>query len=581
MRLALALVLLAACGCGDDDATPLDAALSCADRCDDGLYCNGVETCDERDVCRGGAPPCAEGARCVEAEDTCVTSCETPDADGDGVEARECGGEDCDDSDDSVYPGATEVCDPEGVDEDCDPSTFGDRDVDGDGEISYRCCNGERCGRDCDDTREAATPGAVEVCNLRDDDCDGSVDEEVALNGFADRDGDLHGDPDAPLSGCAGWAGITSSNLDCDDENPARHGAQVEVRDGVDNDCDTRVDEMPGEVVWYRDADGDGFGDARVATVRSDAPVEGHVLLGTDCDDSDAARSPITAERCNGRDDDCDPRSTYPLGRNDDEDDDRDGWPDARCPDVAAADRDCDDEDPSVHPRAAERCDGRDQDCDGTVDEACDVPVDAGVDAGGCDGLCDDADAVLNDCGCPAAGQSCAPLSSSLFGCASRGVVAAGGTCAVSADCAPGHECRDTRCIELCAPLDTACTGDRLCSRALSPAGYFATVPPGLGLCTDACDPIANVGCPSGQTCSIAAHMLGYFAYCRPVLGSPLPVGSDCGITTECDDGLTCESVEGNRRCRDVCGPECPGGLACGPVAEFTDGAPFRFCWPL
>ena len=66
-----------------------------------------------------------------------------------------------------------------------------------------------------------------------------------------------------------------------------------------------------------------------------------------------------------------------------------------------------------------------------------------------------------------------------------------------------------------------------------------------------------------------------------PVLGSPLPVGSDCGITTECDDGLTCESVEGNRRCRDVCGPECPGGLACGPVAEFTDGAPFRFCWPL
>ena len=153
--------------------------------------------------------------------------------------------------------------------------------------------------------------------------------------------------------------------------------------------------------------------------------------------------------------------------------------------------------------------------------------------------------------------------------------------CAVSADCAPGHECRDARCVELCAPIDEACTGDRLCSRALSPAGYFATVPPGLGLCTDACDPIANVGCPSGQTCSIAAHMLGYFAYCRPVLGSPLPVGSECGITTECDDGLTCESFEGSRRCRDVCGAECPSELGCAPVAEFTDGTPFRFCWPL
>ena len=580
-----ALSLACAMGCGDDDAGLPDAPVTA---CDDGQFCNGIETVGDDGVCVAGAPPCPEGSGCMERDDTC-SRCETPDADGDGEAAIDCGGRDCDDSDSSRGPGIGEICDPEGVDEDCDPTTFGDRDVDGDGVVSSACCNGGTCGLDCDDTRASARPGATEVCNLRDDDCDGSVDEEVGIVGFADRDGDLHGDPSAPLSGCAGWAGLSITSLDCDDTDPTRHGAQVEVRDGIDNDCDGRIDEEVGEVTWYRDFDADGFGDASAPTMRSDAPIVGHSRLGTDCDDRDPTRSPGTAERCNARDDDCDPRTTFRLGLNDDEDDDGDGWADARCPGIAAADRDCDDTDPAVHPRAPERCNGVDDDCDGEVDERCDEPFDAGVpdagdagvlDAGACDLACDAPEAVLRDCGCTTPGESCAPFSSSQFRCAPRGSALAGEPCAVSADCAPVHECRGLRCVELCAPISMRCTGDRFCSRTLWPTTYFSTVPAGLGLCTEDCDPFEDEGCPANTTCGIAAPTSAFFPYCRTLSATPLPIEAPCERTAECAAGLICELRDATRVCLGICGAECPLDRECGVISELTDGTPFRTCWP-
>jgi hypothetical protein len=104
------------------------------------------------------------------------------DADGDGHRAAACGGDDCDDNDPHRYPGNTEVCLP-GTDlrhdEDCDPTTYGIRDADGDQFPDAQCCNAGpdgvlRCGTDCDDTNAAIVPGAqrcasgggpnVEVC---------------------------------------------------------------------------------------------------------------------------------------------------------------------------------------------------------------------------------------------------------------------------------------------------------------------------------------------------------------------------------------------------------------------------------
>lgn len=114
--------------------------------CSDGVYCNGTERCapgnpaaDERG-CVPGAPPCREGERCNEVQDRCHTiACEVPDADGDGHTAIACGGDDCDDTDPDRSPSLTEICDAQGNDEDCDTSTVGDRDDDGDGFIDARC----------------------------------------------------------------------------------------------------------------------------------------------------------------------------------------------------------------------------------------------------------------------------------------------------------------------------------------------------------------------------------------------------------------------------------------------------------
>jgi hypothetical protein len=80
------------------------------------------------------------------------------DMDGDGSFDVACGGDDCDDTDARRHPRAVEVCDPAGLDEDCNPATFGDRDADGDGFVSHTCCNLRddgtlNCGTDCDDSR--------------------------------------------------------------------------------------------------------------------------------------------------------------------------------------------------------------------------------------------------------------------------------------------------------------------------------------------------------------------------------------------------------------------------------------------
>jgi hypothetical protein len=130
LRLFLAASLVVGCGARTaptrppppPDAGVAGGAGDCATGCDDGVFCNGLETCDEEaDRCVPGEPPsCDDGDvctadRCDPGTDRCVAVPTDVDGDGDGVGL--CGG-DCDDGDPTRSPRATEVCDFD--DEDCD-----------------------------------------------------------------------------------------------------------------------------------------------------------------------------------------------------------------------------------------------------------------------------------------------------------------------------------------------------------------------------------------------------------------------------------------------------------------------------
>ncbi len=365
-----------------DDVSSRDGPLGRCTRdpdCSDGTFCNGVERCLPADPgadARGCVAPamvaCLTGQTCDEARDTCLTDCTGGgDQDRDGHRAANCGGDDCNDADPQRYPGRMEVCDATDHDEDCDPLTHGQRDMDRDGFDDNRCCNvgamGARtCGEDCDDARRNVNPLTTEVCDGVDNDCDGRVDEGVSVPGFDDRDRDRHGDPMRPRNACPGAVGFATLGDDCDDTNASRHPGHVEVCDRVDNDCNGVVDDNARAVTWYLDGDRDGYGSARGGTMVSCEPVPGHSLLPGDCDDTQASVNPVATELCNGRDDDCNGMADFQVGPGDFEDDDGDQAPDLRCP---MGGTDCDDRDPRRAPGATEICDGVDNNCDGRVDE--------------------------------------------------------------------------------------------------------------------------------------------------------------------------------------------------------------------
>ncbi len=97
---------------------------------------------------------------------------------------------------------------------------------------------------DCDDAAVTTYLNAAELCNGVDDDCNGVIDNGLALQSFyADVDGDGHGAVSAMVRACAAPPGRVASSDDCDDNNAARSPSAPELcEDGIDNDCDTFAD---------------------------------------------------------------------------------------------------------------------------------------------------------------------------------------------------------------------------------------------------------------------------------------------------------------------------------------------------
>lgn len=140
-----------------------------------------------------------------------------------------------------------------------------DVDLDGDGYSSFQ--------GDCDDVRADIYPGASEICDDLDNDCDELIDEadnsldwSTAQKWPVDEDNDGYGSATKTIDSCFRPADYINNSDDCDDTNPSINPEGSEVCDGVDNDCDGLLDDEDNDVnantlnTWYQDLDGDGYG---------------------------------------------------------------------------------------------------------------------------------------------------------------------------------------------------------------------------------------------------------------------------------------------------------------------------------
>jgi hypothetical protein len=295
------------------------------------------------EICNGGDDDC-DGA--VDDADTSLGDAGTwyrdVDADGYGGATSRisctrpsgyvAGGGDCDDLSAAASPALAEVCDAEDVDEDCDgyaddadgsvtatTAWYADGDGDGygDGGSPRAACSAPAGyvanATDCDDGSASVRPGAAEVCNAVDDDCDGTADDGVTRY-YPDYDGDGYGDA-VDAGNCTASSGAVTNAGDCDELSASVNPAATEVCGGADEDCDGLTDDDDPTVdgtTYYLDLDADGFGDDPTARVGCTLDSD-EVDVGDDCDDGDEDVNPDAVERYgNDIDEDCD-GETWPT----------------------------------------------------------------------------------------------------------------------------------------------------------------------------------------------------------------------------------------------------------------------------
>ncbi len=361
---------------------------------DGDTFTENEDDCDDEDA---GIFPGSIEVFCDGIDQNC-DGVDRDDADGDGVAGcPDSDPFDCDDEDENNSPNLPEICD--GSDNDCDgapdnglPEFAWWLDEDGDGfgagTVTTTCEDSPPTAdhvsadlpadEDCDDGEPGVYPGATEICDGVDQDCDGELDPPGANEYWPDADGDGAGDEDGAIMSCLAVPPAdhvaAGGAPDCDDTDADKFPGNPEVCDGVDQDCDGVLD-PPGVNAYWPDADGDGAGDEDGAIMSCLAvPPADHVAAGgaTDCDDADPDNYPGNAEVCDAADNDCDLVVDNGF--------DVDGDLVTLCgPDgslTTLADNDCDDGDILNFPGNAEVCDSQDNDCDTVVDEGFDADND-------------------------------------------------------------------------------------------------------------------------------------------------------------------------------------------------------------
>jgi len=316
-----------------DGCEPGSCRATCTDtaECDDGVACNGAETCSDSVCAVGMMEP--DGTACTIADGeagVCRTGACVVAGCGDGIVGSD---ESCDDGND---------VDGDGCESDCrftcevDPAApqtwYVDCDGDGyatDDALTEDAClspAATSCGggwtlirpvsdtTDCDDDDADTRPGGTEICDGMDQNCDGAADEGVQTTFYRDSDEDTYGDAAVTVMDCSAPSGYVANSDDCDDGCDTCLPGGTETCDTRDNDCDMTVDEEV-ETTFYRDSDEDTYGNAAVTMDACTAPT-GYTDRDGDCDDSDAAAFPgqtayfTRARMGGGYDFDCDSRET-------------------------------------------------------------------------------------------------------------------------------------------------------------------------------------------------------------------------------------------------------------------------------